>query len=93
MSERRFVLADFTYMDRAGFLRLYDAGRKCRLSQAVAHAATKRELVAKQRPPDWVPVGEFPTKFARGLFRQTDKKQQNYTCDSPMMGSSQAIQM
>ena len=27
MSERRFVLADFTYMDRAGVLRLYEAAR------------------------------------------------------------------
>ena len=25
------------------------------LSRAVAHAATKRELVAKQRPPGWTP--------------------------------------
>jgi hypothetical protein len=26
---------------------------------AVAHAATKRELVAKQRPPHWTPPGMF----------------------------------
>ena len=47
MSERRFVLVDFTYMDRVGVLRLYEAGRTYKLSQAIAHAATKRELVAK----------------------------------------------
>ena len=51
MSERRFVLADFTYMNREGSLRLYEAGRTYALPRAVAHAATKRELVAKQRPP------------------------------------------
>jgi hypothetical protein len=50
VTERRFVLADFTYMDRAGFLRLYEAGRSYRLSRAVAHAAAKRELIAKHRP-------------------------------------------
>lgn len=54
MSERRFVLVDFTFMDRAGVLRLYEAGRTYRLSQAIAHAATKRELIAKERPADWV---------------------------------------
>jgi hypothetical protein len=59
MSERRFVLADFTYMDREGVLRLYEAGRTYRLSQAIAHAATKRELVAKQRPGDWVRPNMF----------------------------------
>jgi hypothetical protein len=59
MSERRFVLADFTYMDREGVLRLYEAGRRYRLSQAIAHAATKRELVAKQRPADWVRPNMF----------------------------------
>jgi hypothetical protein len=59
MPERRFVLADFTYMDREGVLRLYEAGRTYRLSQAIAHAATKRELVAKQRPADWVRPNMF----------------------------------
>ncbi len=29
------------------------------LSRAMAHAATKRELVAKQRPPGWVPPNMF----------------------------------
>ena len=29
------------------------------LPQAVAHATTKRELVAKQRPPGWVPPNMF----------------------------------
>ena len=59
MSERRFVLSDFTYMDRAGLLRLYEAGRTYRLARAIAHAATKRELVAKERPADWMPPNMF----------------------------------
>jgi hypothetical protein len=59
MSERRFVLADFTYMDHTGVLRLYEAGRTYKLSEAIAHAATKRELVAKQRPVGWMPPNMF----------------------------------
>jgi hypothetical protein len=59
MSERRFVLVDFTHMNRAGCLRLYEAGRTYALPRAIAHAATKRELVAKQRPPGWVPPNMF----------------------------------
>ena len=51
MSERRFVLVDFTHMNRAGCLRLYEAGHTYTLPRAIAHAATKREPVAKQRPP------------------------------------------
>jgi hypothetical protein len=42
MSERRFVLVDFTHMSRAGCLRLYEAGRAYALPRAIAHAATKR---------------------------------------------------
>ena len=59
MSERRFVLADFTYMVRAGVLRLYEPGRAYRLPHAIAHAATKRELVAKERPANWMPPNMF----------------------------------
>ncbi len=59
MSERRFVLVDFTHMSRAGCLRLYDAGRAYVLPRAVAHAATKRNLVAKDRPPRWSPPSMF----------------------------------
>jgi hypothetical protein len=59
MSERRFVLVDFTHMSRVGHLRLYEAGRTYALSRAVAHAATKRELVAKQRPAGWMPPSIF----------------------------------
>jgi hypothetical protein len=57
MSERRFVLVDFTHMN--GCLRLYEAGQTYALSPAIAHAATKRELVANQRPPGWVPPNMF----------------------------------
>ncbi len=59
MSERRFVLVDFTHMSRVACLRLYEAGRTYTLPRAVAHAATKRELVAKQRPAHWTPPGMF----------------------------------
>jgi hypothetical protein len=59
MSERRFVLSDFTHMDRAVVLRLYEAGRTYRLPRAIAHAATRRELVAKERPADWEPPNMF----------------------------------
>jgi hypothetical protein len=59
MSERRFLLVDFTYMSREGCLRLYEAGRTYILPRAIAHAATKRELVAKQRPPRWTPPSMF----------------------------------
>jgi hypothetical protein len=40
-------------------LRLYEAGHACSLPRAVAHAATKRELVPKQRPPHWTPPSIF----------------------------------
>ncbi len=59
MSERRFVLIDFTHMSRVGCLRLYEAGHTYTLSRAVAHAATRRERVAKQRPPRWTPPSMF----------------------------------
>ena len=59
MSERRFVLADFTHMDRAGVLRLYEAGRMYRLSPGIAHAATKHELVTKRRPATWMTPNMF----------------------------------
>ena len=63
MSERRFALVDFTHMNRAGCLRLYEAGHIYALSRAVAHAATKRDLVAKQRPSHWI---------APSMFRQLE---------------------
>ena len=46
-------------MDREGVLRLYEAGRTYRLPQAIAYAATKRGLVAKERPADWMPPNIF----------------------------------
>jgi hypothetical protein len=59
MSERRFALVDFTYSGKTSRLRLYEAGHTYALARAVAHAATKRELVAKQRPPRWAPPSIF----------------------------------
>jgi hypothetical protein len=59
MSERRFALVDFTYRRNTGRLRIHEAGRTYALPRALAHAATKRELVAKQRPPHWTPPSIF----------------------------------
>jgi hypothetical protein len=59
MSERRFALVDFTYTGKLGRLRFHEADRTYTLPRAVAHAATKRELVAKQRPPHWMPPSIF----------------------------------
>jgi len=59
MSERRFALVDFTHMSRAGCLRLYEAGYTYTLPRAIAHATTKRGLVAKQRPAHWTPPSLF----------------------------------
>ena len=59
MSERRFVLVDFMHKTKTGRLRLYEAGRAYTLPRAIAHAATKRELVAKQQPPRWMPPSMF----------------------------------
>ena len=59
MSERKFVLVDFTHMGRAGFLRLYEAGHTYTLPRAIAHAATKRGLVAKDGPLHRTPPGMF----------------------------------
>ena len=59
MSERRFALVDFTHIIREGRLRLYQAGHTYALPRAFAHAATKRELVATQRPPHWTAPSMF----------------------------------
>ncbi len=59
MSERRFVLLDFTHMSREGCVRLYEAGHTYTLAAALAHAASKRELVAKERPANWIPPDMF----------------------------------
>lgn len=59
MSEPRFALVDFTYRGKTGRLRIQEAGHTYALPRAVAHAATKRELVAKQRPPHWTPPSIF----------------------------------
>jgi hypothetical protein len=55
MSERRFVLVDFTHMSSTRCLNVYEAGETYTMPRAVAHAAAKRGLVAKQRPVDWTP--------------------------------------
>jgi hypothetical protein len=55
MSKRRFVLVDFMNMSSTRCLRVYEAGETYTMPRAVAHAAAKRGLVAKQRPSDWTP--------------------------------------
>ena len=55
MAERRFVLVDFTHMSSTRCLSVYEAGEMYTMPRAVAHAAAKRGLVAKQRPADWTP--------------------------------------
>lgn len=59
MTERRFVLVDFTHMSREGYLRLYEAGHRYALPRAVAHAAAKRGLIANHRPPRWTAPSMF----------------------------------
>ena len=59
MPERRFALVDFTYTGKTGRARLHEAGHTYALPRALAYAATKRELVAKQRPPHWTPPSIF----------------------------------
>ena len=56
--ERRFVLVDFTHPSDTKSLR-YEAGHTYSMPSAVAHAAAKRELVAKKRPPNWKPPSTF----------------------------------
>jgi hypothetical protein len=68
MSERRFALLDFTSRSKTGRLCLYEAGRVYALPRAVAHAATERELVAKQRPPHWRPLSIFRPPEALTAF-------------------------
>jgi hypothetical protein len=56
MTERRFVLVDFRYSnDAMGYVRLYEAGLTYDMRPALAHAAAKRQFVAKRRPADWIP--------------------------------------
>jgi hypothetical protein len=59
MSDRRFALVDFTYRRKTARLRVQEAGHTYALPRAAAHAATKRGLVAKQRPPHWTPPSIF----------------------------------
>jgi hypothetical protein len=45
---RRFVLVDFTHMNAAERLRVYEAGNMCAVRRAVVHAATKGGLVGRE---------------------------------------------
>jgi hypothetical protein len=48
MTERRFVLVDFSYAsDVMGHVRFYEAGNTYDMPRALAHAAAKRELGAQ----------------------------------------------
>ena len=61
MSEPRFVLVDFTHMNRAGCLRLYEMKQATRMPfhEASPMLLLGAELIAKQRPPGWVPPNMF----------------------------------
>ena len=52
-TEFRFVLTDFRCIGDGGAPRLYEAGRSFPMPPAVAHAAAKRDLVARHKPPNW----------------------------------------
>jgi len=67
MAERRFALVDFTYTGKTGRARLHEAGHTYALPRAVAHAATKRELVAKKTATALDATGHLPP--ARGSYR------------------------
>ena len=54
-AEHRFVLADFTVPGPSGRPRLYEAGKHYPMPSAIAHAATKYDLVAKAKPVHWAP--------------------------------------
>ena len=53
ISEHRFVLTNFTWLGPNGRLHTYEAGKHYLMRAAVAHAAAKRGLVAKGKPPRW----------------------------------------
>jgi hypothetical protein len=57
MTNRRFVLVGFTYMDRERYLRLYEVSRTYALPRAIAHAAAKRGVVAAQWVHRWIAQG------------------------------------
>ncbi len=59
MTDRRFVLFDFTYIDRERCLRLYETRRTYIVPRAVAHAVAKRGLVAAQRIHRWTAQRTF----------------------------------
>jgi hypothetical protein len=61
MSERRFVLVDFTHMSSTSCLYVYEAGETYTMPRAVAHAAAKHGLVARERPADWSPPSILKT--------------------------------
>jgi hypothetical protein len=50
---------DLTHSRTAGCLRPYEAGRAYVMPRAVAHAAAKRDFVARERPPRWSPPSMF----------------------------------
>ena len=49
------MLADVTWLGRDDRLHAYEAGKHYPMPAAVAHAAAKRDLVARTKPPRWVP--------------------------------------
>ena len=69
MTQRRFVLVDFRYTsDIVGHIRLYEAGNVYDMPRALAHAATRRELVAAKRPVQWEP----PSILTRSVLTESE---------------------
>ena len=56
MSERRFVLVDFTHMNRAGCLRLYEAGHTYALSRAIADCSFRSPELGGTQPGHQPPL-------------------------------------
>jgi hypothetical protein len=70
MTERRFVLVEFRYSnDAMGHVRLYDAGLTYDMRPALAHAAPRRQFVAKRRPADWIPPSILKPRDRSGSCR------------------------
>jgi hypothetical protein len=60
VEDSHFVLVDFRYTnDVFGHIRLYEAGCTYAMRRGLTHAAAKRELVAAERPIDWMPPSIF----------------------------------
>jgi len=81
LSERRFVLVDFTHITSTRCLSVYEAGETYTMPRAVAHAAAKRALVARERPADWSPPSIFKSPEVLTKADVVEGKQNCAPCD------------